>query len=179
MTAVINNVFPLTNHSPDLWGRNLKWEGGGGGEAYRPYVGGDEDDDGEGGEPGVADGEEDVTRDVGAGEVLEGDGHHAQGEGQGDEIEHPHRSPPTNNKGIKTRQRWSWFPIMIRSCDSDDGACGGTTQSEVEVVQVPGPPDRLLYSFSDIPIPCRPLLSSPFFSFFYIFIFLLLKYLFY
>ncbi|KAK9165762.1 hypothetical protein Scep_000953 [Stephania cephalantha] len=57
---------------------------------YRPNVGGDEDDDGDGAEPGVSDGEEDVARDVRACEVLERHGHHPHRQRQRYQIENPH-----------------------------------------------------------------------------------------
>lgn len=43
-----------------------------------PDVGGDEDDDGEGAEPSISDGDDNVTRHGGAGEVAERDDDHAQ-----------------------------------------------------------------------------------------------------
>jgi hypothetical protein len=72
-----------------------RWLGGegrkrGGEGSDRPDVGGDEDDEGEGAEPGVSDGGDDVARDGGAGEVAEGDDDHAQCEGQRYKVEHPH-----------------------------------------------------------------------------------------
>lgn len=59
----------------------------------RPDVSGDEDDDGEGAEPGVCDAEEDVARDLRAGEVLERGNDHAHRQRQRDQIEDPHLSP--------------------------------------------------------------------------------------
>lgn len=56
----------------------------------RPDVGGDEDDDGEGAEPGVADGGLDVARHARAGEVAQRDDDHAQRQGQRYQVEHPH-----------------------------------------------------------------------------------------
>ena len=44
---------------------------------YRPDIGGDKDDDGEGAEPSVSDGKEDVTRDIGASKVPQGENNHA------------------------------------------------------------------------------------------------------
>ena len=58
----------------------------------RPDVGGDEDDDGEGAEPCVSDGGDDVARHGGAGEVAERDDDHAQRQGQRYQVEHPHRA---------------------------------------------------------------------------------------
>ena len=58
----------------------------------RPDVGGDEDDDGEGAEPCVSDGGDDVARNGGAGEVAERDDDHAQRQGQRYQVEHPHRA---------------------------------------------------------------------------------------
>lgn len=64
---------------------------------YRPDVGGDNDDDGERAEPGVSDGEGDVARDLRAGEVAERDQDHPQGQGQRDQVEHPHLLTPEND----------------------------------------------------------------------------------
>jgi hypothetical protein len=52
-----------------------------------------QDDDGEGAKLGVSDSEEDVARDLPAGEVLEHGNHHAHRKGLRDQIEHPHLSP--------------------------------------------------------------------------------------
>ena len=57
---------------------------------YGPDVGGDEDDDGERTKPGVANGEANVARNIGAGEVMESEGHHAHGQGQRYQVKHPH-----------------------------------------------------------------------------------------
>ena len=43
---------------------------------YGPNIGRDEDDDGERAEPGVSNGEENVSGDVGSGEIFQGDYHH-------------------------------------------------------------------------------------------------------
>lgn len=59
----------------------------------RPDVGGDEDDDGERAEPGVADGEEDVAGHLRAGEVPQREHHHAHRQGQRDQVKHPHPLP--------------------------------------------------------------------------------------
>lgn len=58
--------------------------------SYRRYVGGDEDDDGEGAEPGVADGGEDVERHGGAGEVAQRHPHHPHRQRQRYHVEGPH-----------------------------------------------------------------------------------------
>ena len=46
-------------------------------ETYRPDVRRDEDNDGEGTEPGISDGKKNVTRHPRTSEVLERDDHHA------------------------------------------------------------------------------------------------------
>lgn len=46
--------------------------------SYRPNVSGDENDDGDRAEPGVSDREDNVTGDVGSGEIFQGAGDHAQ-----------------------------------------------------------------------------------------------------
>lgn len=61
-------------------------------EMYRPEVSRHEDDDREGAEPGVSDGEEDVARDPWAREVPERENHHAHRQRQRDQIKHPHIS---------------------------------------------------------------------------------------
>lgn len=61
-------------------------------ESYSPDVGGDEDDDGDGTEPGVSDGEQDVPRHVRAGEVPQSEGNHTEGERKRDQIKNPHFS---------------------------------------------------------------------------------------
>lgn len=69
------------------WGGESRGKG-----SDRPDVGGDEDDDGEGAEPRVSDGGDDVARHGGAGEVAERDDDHAQRQGQRYQVEHPHRA---------------------------------------------------------------------------------------
>ena len=59
---------------------------------YRPNVGGDEDDDGEGAEPGVTNSEENVARNLRAGEVPQREKHHARCQRQRDQVKHPHLS---------------------------------------------------------------------------------------
>jgi len=86
-----------------------------------PDVGGDEDDDGEGAEPCVSDGDDNVARHGGAGEVAERDDDHAQRQGQRYQVEHPHLAAPTlsanplgRRGGRRERKsRWSragWEP---------------------------------------------------------------------
>jgi hypothetical protein len=60
-----------------------------------PDVGGDEDDDGEGAEPCVSYGGDNVARHGRAGEVAERDDDHAQRQRQRYQVEHPHVAAPT------------------------------------------------------------------------------------
>lgn len=64
--------------------------GNGAAGPYRGDVGGDEDDEGEGAEPGVADGGEDVERHGGAREVAQRRHHHPQRQRQRHQVERPH-----------------------------------------------------------------------------------------
>lgn len=62
--------------------------------SHRVDVGGYEDDEGEGAEPGVADGGEDVERHGGAGEVAQCRRHHPHRQRQRYQVEDPHLSAP-------------------------------------------------------------------------------------
>lgn len=64
--------------------------GNGAAGPYRGDVGGDEDDEGEGAEPGVADGGEDVERHGGAREVAQRRHHHPHRQRQRQQVERPH-----------------------------------------------------------------------------------------
>jgi hypothetical protein len=101
----------------------------------RPDVGGDEDDDGEGAEPGVSDGGDDVARDGGAGEVAERDDDHAQREGQRYKVEHPHLAGrPSLRRADGRRRSCRCFlsPEKWRSARRRGGGAGQKRDRSVE-----------------------------------------------
>lgn len=59
---------------------------------YRPDISGDEDDDGEGREPSVSNGEKHVARHAWSCVVPQREKHHPHCEGQRDHVKHPHLS---------------------------------------------------------------------------------------
>ena len=59
-------------------------------EKYRPYVGRDKDDDGEGAEPGISNGEKHIFRDIRSREISQCKNHHTNCHWQREHIEHPH-----------------------------------------------------------------------------------------
>jgi hypothetical protein len=64
---------------------------------YGPNVGRNENDDGERAEPGVSDGEENVSGDARSREIFQGDHHHTHCERQRYKIEHPHYSSSSSS----------------------------------------------------------------------------------
>lgn len=85
-------------------------------DCYRPDIGGDEDDDGEGAEPGVSDGEEHVARDVGSGEIPQGHQNHPQRQRQRYQIKHPHLF--THSLSSRRRRKEKLFRSDYRSASA-------------------------------------------------------------
>lgn len=78
--------------------------------SYSPDVSRDENDDGEGTEPGVSDSEEDVARDIRPGKVPERHRHHPKGERKRNQIENPHPSLPLIRRSFPSPRPFSSSP---------------------------------------------------------------------